>query len=282
MLVGRSHECDYPAWISRLPVCTETKFCTDGTSYQIDQRIKAILQEGLSVYRVLAAALQTLHPTTLITQTQCEVCAVSLRDVEDAVCQLVDSRPSIVSLEPHCLADLWEDIQRVADALHFPERGVDLIRKLKFRMQVISGCAASLPSQPKVSCIEWIDPLMAAGNWMPELIDMAGGRNMLGFAGKHSPLLSWSELHSADPDIIIVSPCGFDMTRTCQEMKVIQRKPEWTGLRAVQTGKLFVVDGNQYFNRPGPRLVESLEILAEIIHPGEFKFGHQESGWKRL
>lgn len=281
-LVGRSHECDFPESVQRLPICTATKFVTDGTSYEIDQRVKAILQEGLSVYRVDAEKLEQLRPDIIITQTQCEVCAVSLRDVEAAVCELIDSRPPIVSLQPNALADVWLDIMRVAAALGVYERGQKLVQQLQQRMAAIAGAAQALPNKPSVACIEWIEPLMAAGNWMPELVQMAGGTNLFGEAGKHSPWMTWEQLCEKDPDMILVLPCGFDIPRTRQEMPVLMQKLEWPHLQAVRNRRVFLADGNQYFNRPGPRLVESLEILAEILHPEIFSFSHAGTGWQLL
>jgi iron complex transport system substrate-binding protein len=279
-LVGRSHECDYPSSVRRLPVCTQPKFDPDGTSYAIDQRVKAVVQDATSVYRVDAALLDQLAPDLIITQSQCEVCAVSLRDVEQAVCSLVHSRPRIVSLEPNCLADLWTDIARVAEAADVPERGHALVRGLEARMQAIAAAAALAPTRPTVACIEWCDPLMAAGNWMPELVAMAGGVNLFGEAGKHSPWMTWQDLCERDPDVIVLLPCGFDIERTRQDLPLFEARPEWAKLRAVCAHKVFVVDGNQYFNRPGPRLVESLEILAELFHPERFRFGHAGKGWE--
>ncbi|RMF83617.1 MAG: cobalamin-binding protein, partial [Nitrospinota bacterium] len=170
-LVGRSHECDYPPAVTQLPVCTEPKLPADGTSYEIDQRIKAILQEGLSVYRVHADRLKELAPDLIITQVQCEVCAVSLRDVEDALCTWLGTRPRILALAPNALADIWRDMERIAEALGAPERGTALVQTLQRRMTAIAEKARSLPERPTVACIEWIDPLMAAGNWMPELVE---------------------------------------------------------------------------------------------------------------
>ena len=190
-MVGRSHECDYPESVKSLPVCTSPKFSPDGTSYQIDERVKAILQEAVSVYRVDAQLLDQLQPTHIITQAQCEVCAVSLKDVEAAACQLIKSQPTIVSLQPDALADIWQDIMRVATSLAAPERGTRLIDSSKNRMQTIHETSKSIAQRPTVACIEWIDPLMAAGNWMPELIEMVGGVNLFGEAGKHSPWMSW-------------------------------------------------------------------------------------------
>ena len=281
-LVGRSHECDYPLTVKRLPVCTSPKFDVEGLSYEIDQRVKAIVQEGLSVYRVDAEKLEELQPTHIITQSQCEVCAVSLKDVEQAVCQLTSSRPTIVSLEPNALADVWDDIRRVGAALDAHARAGEVVCRLQRRMKEIADGARLLQPRPTVACIEWIEPLMAGGNWMPELVEMAGGINLFGEAGKHSPWMTWDELVAKDPDVILIMPCGFDIRRTLEETELLTSKPEWERLKAAQMGRVFVADGNQYFNRPGPRLVESLEILAELFHPDVFHFGHQQQGWIRL
>jgi iron complex transport system substrate-binding protein len=281
-LVGRSHECDYPPSVRQLPVCTEPKFNVHGSSYEIDQRVKAVLQEGLSVYRVHADVLQQLRPEVILTQTQCEVCAVSQKDVEQAVCDWIGSRPRIVSLAPNALADVWADVRRVADALGVPERGRALVEQLQWRMTAIAEKAHTLGGRPTVACIEWIEPLMASGNWMPELVALAGGVNLFGAAGQHAPWMSWEQLGARDPEVIVVLPCGFDLERTRQEMPHLTRRPEWARLRAVRAGRVFLTDGNQFFNRPGPRLVESLEILAEILHPEAFRFGHEGTGWQRL
>jgi len=277
-LVGRSHECDHPEWVGRLPVCTAPKFAVDGTSYEIDQRVKAILAEGLSVYRVDAERLRELRPDVIVTQSQCEVCAVSLRDVERAVCEWMESQPKIVSLEPNRLADVWRDIRAVASGLGAVERGEKLVAELCDRIDGIVERARMLAPRPTVAVVEWIDPLMAGGNWMPELVSMAGGVNLFGEAGKHSPWMSIAEIAARDPDWILVIPCGFDVARTRADMPALAKRPEWRQLRAVGEGHVVVADGNQYFNRPGPRLVESLEILAEILHPEAFRFGHRERG----
>lgn len=281
-LVGRSHECDFPLKVKRLPICTSPKFEVEGLSYEIDQRVKAILQESLSVYRVDAELLEQLQPTHIITQSQCEVCAVSFKDVEQAVCQFTSSRPAIASLEPNSLADVWTDIRRVGLALGVDERAEQLIGSLQQRMLGISAKVQTVETRPRVAYIEWIEPLMAGGNWMPELVEMAGGVNLFGEAGKHSPWMNWEELVAADPDVIFISPCGFDIRRTIEETHLLTGKPEWQYLKAVQNNRAVVADGNQYFNRPGPRLAESLEILAEIIHPRLFHFGHENKGWIRL
>lgn len=282
-MVGRSHECDYPASIKNLPICTGPKFQTDGSSYEIDQRVKAIVQESLSVYKVYAEVLEELKPSHIITQAQCEVCAVSLKDVEDAACHLISSQPQIVSLQPDCLEDIWTDIRKVGGALHIAAKSESVIQALKARIETIRKQAhdavSNAKKKPTVAVIEWIEPLMAAGNWMPELVELAGGENLFGVAGKHSPWMKWEEVVDQNPDVIIVTPCGFDNQRTLQEMHLIAKQPGYENLKAVKNNRIYVADGNQYFNRPGPRVVESLEMMAEMIHPKTFNFSHKDTGW---
>lgn len=278
-MVGRSHECDFPTQVTELPVCTGPKFQIDGSSYEIDQRVKAILQESLSVYHVDAEKLNELQPTHIITQAQCEVCAVSLKDVEEAACQIISSQPQIISLQPDSLKDIFDDIRRIAKGLGVVPVGEMMVEQLRGRMETVAARARALPTKPRIALVEWIEPMMAGGNWMPELIDMAGGINLFGEAGKHSPWMNWEDLVAADPDVIVVSPCGFDIKRTMEEMHLISDRKEYAGLKAVKAGRVYVADGNQYFNRPGPRVLESLEMLAEMLHPEEFKFAHDGVGW---
>jgi iron complex transport system substrate-binding protein len=280
-LVARSHECDYPHSVEKLPAVTAPKFDPDGRSYQIDERVKALLQEVPSVYRIDADLLKSLAPDVLVTQTQCDVCAVSFDEVQRVACEYLESPAEIIALEPNRLSDIYGDIQRVADSVGVPERGTALVQQMQQRMQAIADQTRDLP-RPTVATLEWLDPLMAAGNWMPELIEMAGGHNLLGKTGEHSPWLSWDELIAADPDVIVILPCGFDIARTLLEMNALTDREEWHTLRSVRDGKVYVTDGNQYFNRPGPRLVESVEILAEILHPAQFHFGHEGSGWQQF
>ena len=281
-LVGRSHECDYPTTVERLPACSTSKVDVAAPSRTIDHDVRAIVADGLSVYRVDSALLNELVPTVIITQTQCEVCAVSLKDVEQAVCDLVSSQPAIVSLEPMSLGDIWKDIRAVADALGTPASGDHLVADLTARLDDTRTKTAALPTSPSIACVEWIDPLMNAGNWVPELVSMAGGTNLFGEAGRHSGDLDVTELIAADPDVIAIMPCGFDISRTLRELAPLTSHPQWSPLSAVRDGRVFVTDGNQYFNRPGPRLVESAEILAELLHPETFDFGHRGTGWSPL
>ncbi len=279
-LVGRSHECDYPSSITALPACSTSKVELEAASRAIDDQVRAIVGDGLSVYRVDPDLLDRLAPTVIITQTQCEVCAVSLKDVEEAVCRLVSSRPRIVSLEPMSLGDIWTDIRTVASALGAPARGDEVVARLTERLAAVRAGAGAAPSRPSIACIEWIDPLMSAANWVPELVDCAGGAPLFGDAGRHSGYLQIQELVEADPDVIAVMPCGFDIERSCREMAPLVAHPDWPRLSAVRAGRVVMADGNQYFNRPGPRVAESAEILAECLHPGRCDFGHQGQGWR--
>ncbi len=279
-LVGRSHECDYPQSVLALPACSSAKFDVHGDSRQIDERVKATLLSATSVYNVDAQLLNQLAPSVILTQTQCEVCAVSLKDVQAAVCDLVSSQPVVVALEPNSLEDVWEDIRRVGRALNLAERTQTLIARLQQSLQTLSQrCQSISGPRPTIACIEWIEPLMAAGNWVPELVSLVGGDNLFGVAGEHSPWMTWDELTAADPDVIAIMPCGFDIPRSQSEMHWLTNRPAWRQLSAVRSGRVYVTDGNQYFNRPGPRLVESAEILAEILYPGQFDFGHHGAGW---
>jgi iron complex transport system substrate-binding protein len=281
-LVGRSHECDFPPSVARLPPLTEAKFNPEGSSAEIDARVKTIVADALSVYRVDAARLRELRPDVIVTQSQCEVCAVSQSDVEAAVADWLGTRPQIVSLAPYALNDIYADMQRVADALGTTARGSELTSRLRARMASIGERARGAKRRPTVATVEWIDPLMAAGNWMPTLVELAGGVNLFGRAGEHSPWMKFEELAAADPDVILISPCGFSMNRAAQDLPALTTRAEWPRLKAVRAAQVFMADGNQYFNRPGPRIVESTEILGEILHPEIFSFGHEGAGWRRL
>jgi iron complex transport system substrate-binding protein len=278
-LVGRSHECDWPPSVRGLPAVSRPAFSTSGSSRAVDLALKDRLRRALSVYEVDAELLKRLRPDLIITQTQCEVCAVSPADVERAVCELTDRPARILALEPNGLADVWMDIRRVAEALGVSAAGDALVARLGERVAAIERRAAGLPDRPRVAVVEWIEPLMAAGNWMPELVALAGGLNLFGEARRHSPWMTWEALRDSDPDVILVSPCGFDLRRTAEEMGPLTSAAAWRDLRAVRAGRVYLADGNAYFHRPGPRLVESLEILAETLHPGAFDFGHEGRGW---
>ena len=281
-LVGRSHECDFPPEIRDLPVLTRPKLDARAGSREIDDRVKSLVRDGLSVYEVDADGLRELAPTHILTQDQCEVCAASLGDLESALAIWTGERPKVVSLSPQTLGDVWRSIIEVAVALSAGERGSELTNSLADRLTEIAERTPSQSRRPRVACIEWLDPLMAAGNWIPELVTLAGGENLLGRAGSHSPWLTVEELTEADPDVIVVLPCGFDLGRTREELMTVIGRPPWPQLRALQQGRVFLADGNQFFNRPGPRLVESLAIFAEIFHPNIIEPVHCGTGWAAL
>lgn len=282
-LVGRSHECDYPPGVERLPALTAPRFDPEGSSAEVDRRVKSIVQNALSVYLVDADRLTALRPDAIVTQSQCEVCAVSERELDSALSNWMGGAgPTVVSLRAAALDGVFDDMTRAAEALDAAPAGARLVASLKDRIGQIGGRAAAADSRPSLATIEWIDPLMSGGNWMPELVEIAGGKNLFGQSGQHSPWLQFEQLAAADPDVIFVSPCGFGIDRSLQELATLGRNPGWAKLSAVKSGRVFVADGNHFFNRPGPRLVESLEILAEILHPELFAFGHERAAWRRL
>ena len=282
MIVGRSHECDYPKEIENRPVCTQARLNSNAPSGEIHDKVNNLLQSALSIYQIKTDVLEQLQPTHIVTQDQCDVCAVTLSDVEKAVSTLTNSSPKIISLQPNVLKDVWTDIERVGTAL-----GVDSVKvlenleaRVKIVEQKIQGL--SLTELPKVACIEWTDPLMAAANWIPELVNLAGGQTQFSVACQPSPHLQWEALIASNPDAIIFMPCGFDLNRTRQEAQLLTQNPDWQKLHATQSGRVYITDGNSYFNRPGPRLADSLEILAEILHPEIFQYGYKGTAWELL
>lgn len=281
-IVGRSHECDYPPESQDRPVCTEARLNSSAPSAEIHHEVNNILQSALSIYQIKTDVLEKLQPTHILTQDQCDVCAVSLQDVEKAVATLTHSQPQIISLQPNILSDVWADIDRVGSAL-----GVDSLRLLKDLEARVKICeqktqGLSALERPAVACIEWIDPLMTAANWIPELVTSAGGQPLFCTAGQPAPQITWETLVATNPGVIIFMPCGFDLNRTRQEAPLLTQRVEWQNLHAVQRGRVYVTDGNSYFNRPGPRLVDSQEILAEILHPEIFDYGYKGTGWETL
>jgi iron complex transport system substrate-binding protein len=261
--IGRSHECDFPPQVTNLPVCSSPAIAVDGSSADIDFQVKRRLSNAISIYTVDSDLLAKLKPTHIITQTQCKVCAVSLEDVERAL--HFDAK--VISLEPYALHDLWADILRIGTACGYADRARQLNAQLQNRMSALAETATKASRKPTVAAIEWLEPLMAAGNWVPDLITIANGDNLFGEPGQHSPWMNWDQLVKEDPDIIVALPCGFDLERTRKEMHWLTRHSNWPDLKAVRTKQVYICDGNQYFNRPGPRLVESLQILGEIFHP---------------
>jgi iron complex transport system substrate-binding protein len=281
-LVGRSHECDFPKSVKQLPVCSEANFPDGLSSADIDVKVKEILADALSVYTVKRDVVKELAPDVVITQAQCEVCAVSLTEVEEALENYLDKEAHIVSLQPNSLDDIFNDIKTVAAALNVQNEGDRVVEDLQERVDIVRHKLKFSENKPTVACIEWLEPMMLSGNWVPELVNIAGGDNILTQAGKHSPYVQWDDIRLQDPEIIIVMPCGFSIERTLKEVDILLQLPGFNELKAVKNNRVYIVDGNQYFNRPGPRIVDSIEILAEIIHPKQFIFGYEGDGWIRF
>jgi len=252
-LVGRSHECDFPIGVERLPVCTAPKIRVDGDSREIHEQVTGVMRDHLSVYDVHEDLVRSLSATHIVTQTVCDVCAVSLRDVASL-------GPRTVALSAVTIDGIFDDVRAVAEAI---EADPDpLLRSMHARLASVQSDRGT---RPRVAAIEWLSPLMAAGNWVPELIELAGGIAALGCAGEHSPWIEFEVLANADPDVIVLMPCGFTMERTRADLHFLTDEPGWRDLRAVRDGLVAITDGNQYFNRPGPRIVESAQILAAVI-----------------
>jgi iron complex transport system substrate-binding protein len=291
-LVARSHECDYPPAVLSLPIVSRVQIDTGASSAGIDVQIKQLAQstlepgdaaiKALSIYPIDVAMLQELRPDVIFTQTQCEVCAVSERDVTRAVEQLTGLQPRVVSLAPYLLDDVWEDILRVGEALDRQARAAQLVQAYQQRLTRLHQFALHQGAGPRVAVLEWLDPLMGAGNWTPELVAMAGGVNVSGESGQHAPWLRWEELLAADPDVLVLAPCGFTLERTMQDVPLLQQHPSWQSLRAVKAGRVYAIDGNAYINRSGPRLVESAEILGRILWGALPGISVDEKAWMRI
>ncbi len=269
-LVGVSHECDYPPGLEGLPVLTRTRTALPFASGEIDRAVQEILRDALAVYEIEIDLLRQASPDVVVTQDLCDVCAVSINDVRHALAELGCENVEVVSCKPTRLADVWDDVRRVGNAIGRGEQGELVAQELSRRVSALGEKAKALGHRPKVLTIEWLDPIMIGGTWMPELVELAGGIPLVTTPGQHSPALTLSDLEALAPDIVLIKPCGFDLARTTRELNLLgSRLPweKWTGERSVP---VFVADGNAYFNRPGPRLVESLEILAACIHPEAF------------
>jgi iron complex transport system substrate-binding protein len=294
-LVGRSHECDYPPEVLQLPVVSRAQINIDTSSSQIDAQIKQLAQakdthsenalKALSIYAIDVAQLQALQPDVIFTQTQCEVCAVSERDVTRAIQQLTGLQPRVVSLAPYRLSDVWEDVLRVGNALGRPEQAKALIQRYQQRLEYLHTITTKLRKggrKPRITILEWLDPLMAAGNWTPELVAYAGGENVFGEVGQHSPWLNWEELQAADPDVLVLCPCGFTLQRTLEDVPLLQKHPLWYSLTAVQNKRIYAIDGNAYLNRSGPRLVESAELLGRVLWGEDLDIDVNPQSWMSI
>ncbi|NWH08546.1 MAG: ABC transporter substrate-binding protein [Alphaproteobacteria bacterium] len=260
-LVGRSHECDFPVDVDGLPALTRARISLAGDSAAISRSMARALEDAVAIYEVDAPLLDSLRPDLIVTQDQCEVCAASLLQVEAALCARSGRDVAIVSLKPSSVAEAMDDIMRVGRAA-----GIDatpLVTQLRARMAETSAVTSA--RRPRLLYVEWIEPIMGPGLWTPELIAMAGAEPVGGVAGRHARWLTWDEVAAGDPDLVVIAPCGFDLARGIEESAALRRSPVWCNLRAVREGRVAVADGNAFFNRPGPRLAESLQILREVV-----------------
>jgi iron complex transport system substrate-binding protein len=275
-----------------LPIVSTVQIDITTSSAQIDAQVKQLAQKmhetedpalkALSIYAIDTAKLQELRPDVIFTQTQCEVCAVSERDVTQAIAQLTGLKPLIVSLSPYRLQDVWEDLLRVGLVLDKHDQAQALVEQYQQRLAALSIQTTSFGSKPRVAILEWLDPLMGAGNWTPELVAYAGGENLFGEIGQHSPWLTWQELQAVNPDVIVLAPCGYGLERTMEDVPLLQKQPAWTDLKAVRDGRVFALDGNAYLNRSGPRLVESGELLAHVIWGERLGIPVENKGWTHV
>ncbi|MFT7640138.1 MAG: iron complex transport system substrate-binding protein [Pirellulaceae bacterium] len=276
-VVGVGHECDYPPQVSNRPRLTLCHIDINQQSQEIDQQVKSRLAEGRSLYEVKRDELIALRPDLIVTQAQCDVCAVSYNEVIGIVSACPElSNTQIVALNPSSLDDVFAGIQSVADAANVAPTGRQLNAALRERLELVATQAAAV--RPTVACIEWVSPLMFAGNWTPQLIEFAGGESQLAKANQPSEYATFENLLDCNPEFIIVAPCGFDIERSLIETRDLQDHPRWTELAAVQNRRVYVIDGNQYLNRSGPRLVDTVEILANIIQGGR----HENAQWINL
>jgi iron complex transport system substrate-binding protein len=277
-LVGRSHECDFPKQVQRLPICSEPKYRSDGTSAEINKAVKTILELSLSIYKVDVEKIKALKPTHIITQSQCAVCAVSTDELQEALNEyLKDAQVTVIDLNPESLEQVFDDIMLIANSTGVTQRGELLVNQMKQSFEKIHSKTKNLTNKPTVADIEWIEPILVGGHWMFSLIEIAGGKNC--FTDEKRRWIKIEDIVEKNPDKIIIAPCGFSIQRTFQDMFFLENKKEWKTLSSVRSGEVYVCDGNHYFNRPGPRLVDSAEILAEIFHPEIFHPKHHLSVW---
>jgi iron complex transport system substrate-binding protein len=273
-LVGVSHDCDFPPEIRGKPMLSQAIVGADTRSAATDRRVREALHRGTSLYHLDAEALARLHPHLILTQELCAVCAPSFSLVTKAA-KLLDGDVKIVSLEPRCLGDVLDNIRLVGELTGTESRAQALVAGLTGRIEAVAarvtnaGTDAHAP-RPRVVCLEWLDPIYVGGHWLPEMVDAAGGVDVMGHAGQPSRLVEWSEVVSARPDIVVLMPCGYDVPRTRAELATLTARPGWTALPAGQEGRVFLTDASSYFNRPGPRLVDGIEILASVLHPSRF------------
>ncbi|GHD56753.1 cobalamin-binding protein [Thalassobaculum fulvum] len=281
-LVGRSHECDFPPEAEAAPVLTRARVDPAKPSRAIHRDVAKLIGKALSVFEVDAERLRAVRPDIILTQHQCEACAVTEQDLAAALAEWTGTAPTVVSLAPATLTEVWNSFAMVGDALDLGWAGRELSEHARERVGIISERLSGERERPRVACVEWLDPPMIAGNWVPDLVTAAGGRPVLADSGDHAVPTTLAKIAGSGADAMVLMPCGFDLPRTMAEGRVFVERPTLAKTRAVREGRVWAVDGNAYFNRPGPRLVSSVEILAEILHPDLFNAGYRGSAWEPL
>ena len=267
-LVGVTHECDHPPGVESLPKLTSSRIDPTLSGAEIDAEVNRLVTDDESIYALDADLLESLEPDLVITQGLCDVCAVSTSLVEEAIAGL-GSRPELLVLNPTSLEDVLDDSVRVGEALG---RGGEVggnVALLRDRLAEVEGAVAGL-GRPSVGCIEWLDPPFSAGHWVPEMVRLAGGRELFAGPGERSVRLDWEDVFEAAPEVLVLMPCGFDAARAAEEAEPLPNLPGWSELPAVRDGRVWAVDANSFFSRPAPRLVEGVEILGRLFHPGAF------------
>ena len=266
-LVGISHDCDFPPEVHGKAVLSEAIIGLSEPSRVIEGHIRGMVHTGRSVYHLDERALARLAPDLILTQELCAVCAPSYTLVKQAA-KLLDAEAKIVSLEPRRLGDVLDNILLVGELTRTAGRAQALFNQLRVRIEAVR--AHAITARPRVVCLEWMDPLYIGGHWVPEMVDIAGGLDVLGRRGEPSRVAEWNEVVGAAPDVLVLMPCGFGLVRTRAEVGALTGRPGWNDIPAVREGRVFLTDASSYFNRPGPRLVDGLEILAAVIHPERF------------
>lgn len=276
-LVAVTHECDYPPSVRRLPAVTESWVPKDATSREIDRFVARARHAHRSVYRLDMERLEAVHPDLILTQELCDVCAVAYEQVAEAA-RVLPGRPRVISLEPLTLEHVLDQLEVIGRETGTLERARALRQQLVRRIDAVRRRTAGL-ARPRVYVMEWLDPPWAAGHWVPEMVEAAGGREVLGTPGSPSRRLSWDEVLAARPEVIVLAPCGFDLGRVLEEWARIDLPPGWGDLPAVREGRVYAVDANSYFSRPAPRLVDGIEILGQILHPEVFGTSRSGRDW---
>lgn len=265
-LVGVTHECDYPPFVTGLPKVTRTMIPHDASSRQIDALVRERLKTQRALYTLDFATLERLQPDLIVTQALCDVCAVAANEVTEAACAL-PGQPRVVNLEPQRLCEVFDCLRLVARAANVCARADVVIKRLTTRVDQVRQRSELLAYRPRTVLLEWIDPPFCCGHWSPELIRLAGGVDGLGREGLPSRNISWEDVRQYDPEVLVIACCGFNLQRTLQDIPVLVTYPGFDQLTCVRQQRVYVIDGNSYFSRPGPRLVDSLEILAHLLHP---------------